>query len=309
VSLTFLADRGDARLRLDLAVVRRLAHVPRISRARVQRWIGEGLVLVNDRPARRASSPVAAGDVVNVRAPEALVERVVPGPESLPLDILHEDADLIVLNKPAGLVVHPTYKHASGTILNALLGYLGTGLDDAPRLVHRLDKDTSGVLLVSRSLGAHVGLQRALASRASHKEYLTVVRGTPRPRVGTIQLALGRDVADRRRVVTRQDGRESETRYEVLARSGTMSLVRCELITGRTHQIRVHLGARGWPIVGDSTYGIVSDLVARQALHAWRLSFPHPISGEALQFTAPLPEDLRELLASAGLELPPTRDP
>jgi 23S rRNA pseudouridine1911/1915/1917 synthase len=309
VSLTFLADRGDARLRLDLAVVRRLAHVPRISRARVQRWIGEGLVLVNDRPARRASSPVAAGDVIDVRAPEALVERIVPKPESLPLDILHEDAHLIVLNKPAGLVVHPTYKHASGTILNALLGYLGTGVDDKPRLVHRLDKDTSGVLLVSRSLGAHVGLQRSLASRASHKEYLTVVRGTPRPKVGTIQLALGRDVTDRRRVVTRQDGRESETRYEVLARSGTMSLVRCELITGRTHQIRVHLAARGWPIVGDSAYGIVSDLVARQALHAWRLSFRHPISGEALQFTAPLPEDLRELLASARFEFQPTGVP
>ena len=309
MSLTFLADRGDARLRLDLAVVRRLAHVPRISRARVQRWIGAGLILVNDRPARRASSPVAAGDVVDVRAPEALVERVVPGPESLPLDILHEDAHLIVLNKPAGLVVHPTYKHASGTILNALLGYLGTGVDDAPRLVHRLDKDTSGVLLVSRNHGAHVGLQRALASRASHKEYLTVVRGTPRPRVGTIRLALRRDVADRRRVVARQDGRESETQYEVLTRSGTMSLVRCELVTGRTHQIRVHFAARGWPIVGDSTYGIASDLVARQALHAWRLSFPHPISGEALQFTAPLPEDLQELLASAGLELPPTGEP
>jgi len=320
-ALTFLADRGDARLRLDLAIVRRLSQVPRLSRSKVQRWIDDGLVLVNGQPARRASSPIAAGDRIAIHAPEALAPRIPPGPESLPLDILYEDDAFLVLNKPAGIVVHPTYKHASGTLLNGLLGYL-QGTDDAdaevdapadpltegrraaeeqPRLVHRLDKDTSGVLLVSRNHAVHVALQRALAGPQSRKEYLAVVKGTPRPSRGTIHLALGTDPSDRRRVMAREDGRDSETRYAVLARGGGLSLVRCELVTGRTHQIRVHLAASGWPIVGDAVYGVPSELLDRQALHAWRLTFPHPVTGERMQFTAPLPRDMRTLIEANGL--------
>lgn len=229
---------------------------------------------------------------------------------------------MLILNKPAGLVVHPTYKHASGTLLNGLLGYFRTSEDEhdgdgdgpapslpaaeratehQPRLVHRLDKDTSGVLLVSRNHSVHVALQRILGSPLAKKEYLAVVKGRPRPSRGAIHLALGTDPSDRRRVMARADGRESETRYAVLARGGGLSLVRCDLVTGRTHQIRVHLSANGWPIVGDAAYGVPSDLISRQALHAFRLTFPHPVSGDRIQVTAPLPRDMRTLIEANGL--------
>ena len=309
MALIFVADRGDARLRLDRVVVRRLASVPRISRARVQRWIDNREVLVNGRPATRAAASVSAGDRIEITAAEALVPRAVPEPETWPIDLLYEDADLIVLNKPPGRVVHPTYKHASGTMLNALLGHIGTRDIGTPRLVHRLDKDTSGVLLVSLDQAVHVALQRTLASDASCKEYLAVAHGRLRPATGRIRLALGRDPADRRRVVVRPDGRESETRYQVLSRSEALSLVRCELVTGRTHQVRVHLAARGCPIVGDTVYGTASELIPRQALHAWRLTFVHPVTRKTLTATAPLPEDFARLISRSDLADPSSAVP
>src|SRR5262249_42789275 len=163
-------------------------------------------------------------------------------PEQGSLDILFEDASLLVVNKPAGIVVHPAYKHVSGTLLNTLLGHTAT-----PKLVHRLDKDTSGALLVAKSGEVHARLQRAMTDRRTRKIYLAVVEGRPRKPRGTIALPLGRDIADRRRVVVREDGRASTTRYAVLRRGREMSLVQCELVTGRMHQIRVHLAALRCP--------------------------------------------------------------
>jgi 23S rRNA pseudouridine1911/1915/1917 synthase len=198
---SFVADRGDARLRLDQVIVRRLADVPGISRTRVQRWIDERDVLVNNLPARRAAAAVAVGDRVSVHAPDALVARARPSPESGAVDVLYEDDDLLAINKPPGVVVHPSYKHSSGTLFNRLLGYLqarpgrdrqkareglhlreGENERDALRLLQRLDKDTSGVLLASRTHRVHVAMQRVLASPSSRKEYLAIVHGRPRPR-------------------------------------------------------------------------------------------------------------------------------
>lgn len=294
---TFTADRGDLSLRLDQSIQRHLTDVPRISRTKVQRWIDEGLVTVNGRAASRASSGVVPGDTVSVDGTEVMAERAAPQPEAQPLDILFEDDSLLALNKPPGVVVHPSYKHAGGTLFNGILGYLGGGArsDYAPRLLQRLDKDTSGVLLVSKSLAVHRVAQRAMTSGQAAKTYLAVVHGHPKPREGAITLALGGDPADRRRVAVRKDGSPSETRYRVLARGEGASLLECRLVTGRMHQIRVHLAASGWPIVGDQVYGRVGDGFGRQALHAWRLSLPHPVTGTALELEAPLPGDVTVL--------------
>lgn len=303
---SFTADRGDRALRLDQVILRHLPDVPRISRTKVQRWIADGLVTVNGRPAARPSVGVAVGDALSVGGEEVMAERAVPQPEAQALDILFEDAALLALNKPAGVVVHPSYKHAAGTLFNGILGYLGHGggTDDAPRLLHRLDKDTSGVLLVSKSLAVHRKTQRAMTSGLAGKTYLAVVHGQPRPGSGAITLPLGADPADRRRVAVRADGSPSETRYAVAARGTDTALVRCQLITGRMHQIRVHLSASGWPIVGDQVYGRTGDGFSRQALHAWRLTLPHPVTGAPLSFEAPLAADMADLCDRLALVRP-----
>lgn len=304
---TFTADRGDRTLRLDQVIVRHLGEVPRLSRTKVQRWIAEGLVLVNGRVPARASSPVAMGDSIEVAGEEAMAERATPQPEAQALDIIFEDDALLALNKPAGVVVHPSYRHAAGTLFNGILGYLGHAGppgDRTPRLVHRLDKDTSGVLLVSKQLAIHRILQRSMGDGRAAKTYVAAVHGTPRPIRGTITLPLGTDSVDRRRVAVRQDGSPSETRYERVACTGGVSLLRCTLVTGRMHQIRVHLAASGWPIVGDQVYGRAGDSFPRQALHAWRLSLPHPVTGDPLELTAPLPGDIIALCATLGLSWP-----
>lgn len=316
------ADRGDAGARLDHVLLRHLGRTAGVSRTRLQRLIDAGRVLVNGRPARRPAARVAAGDRLEVSAPAARV-RAVPEPEALPLDVLYEDGDLLAVNKPAGLVVHPTYRNTQGTLINALLWH---GRDwpsgDRPLLVQRLDRQTSGLLLVARRPAVHAALQRAMSARRIDKDYLAVVWNRPEPPRGVIDLALDRDPWDRRRVmVTDRGGRQSRTAYTRLATSRGarrgLSLVACRLITGRTHQIRVHLAARGWPIVGDPTYGTpparaIADAAldahargfARQALHAWRVRFTHPVTGVSLALDAPLPADLAALAGQAGLAVP-----
>ncbi len=304
---TFTADRGDRALRLDQAVVRHLGEVPRLSRTKVQRWIAERLITVNGRLAARASSPVAVGDLIEVSGDEVMLERAVPQPEAQALDILYEDSALLAVNKPAGVVVHPSYKHAAGTLFNGILGYLGRegrAGEDGPRLVHRLDKDTSGVLLISKGLEVHRRVQRAMHDGHAEKVYMAVVHGTPRPADGAITLPLGTDTQDRRRVAVRDDGSPSETQYERIACGDGVSLLRCTLVTGRMHQIRVHLAASGWPIVGDQVYGRAGDGFRRQALHAWRLSLPHPGTGERLVLEAPLPPDVADLCDRLALARP-----
>ncbi len=289
----FVADRGDARRRLDVAVLRHLRDLSPVSRTRVQRWIADGRVRIDARVVRRASSGVPAGARVEIALPAEVAKRQPPAPEALPLHVLFQDDSLLVVNKPAGMVVHPTYKQTAGTLLNAVLAHV-PARDTGPGIVTRLDKHTSGLVLVALAPSIHRLVQRDAAAGEVLKEYLAIVCGTPSPRRGEIRDALGRDPADRRRVTTAAGGASATTRYEVIASSDGRSLVRCELVTGRTHQIRAHMAARGWPLVGDATYGTRDAVLGdRQALHAWRLTLPHPCTRHPLRFEAPCPADLR----------------
>jgi 23S rRNA pseudouridine1911/1915/1917 synthase len=313
------ADRGDDGQRLDLVVRRHLMDLPRVTRTRVQTWIETGRVTVNGAPVRRVSRRTALGDVVSVALPDDKA-RASMAAEDAGLDVIFEDDHLIAIDKPAGLVVHPTYKHASGTLLNALLGRARTWPSpQRPSLVSRLDKLTSGVVVVAKHAAAHAALQRAMAANDCEKDYLAMVYGRVNVRRGEIDLRLAKDRSDQRRVTASATvGAESLTRFERLDRVAAprvgLSLLRCRLATGRTHQIRVHLAARGWPLVGDPVYGeprwsAIDDprlsaalrAFPRQALHAWRVGFVHPFTRSRVTIEAPIPEDLEGLLDSAGL--------
>ena len=312
------ADRGDAGLRLDLVLRRHLADVRAATRTRVQAWIAEGLVTVNGHQVRRAAARAALGDTVAVALPVATPPP--PQPEDVPITVLFEDEHLVAVDKPPGLVVHPTHRHASGTLLNALLWKArGWPQGQRPSLIGRLDKETSGVVLVAKTASMHTALQRALGHPSARKEYLAVVYGRVAPARGTIDLRLRRDPFDRRRVAASPTlGADSVTRYQrlsqVKAPGAGLALLLCTLVTGRTHQIRVHLSASGWPIVGDPVYGerrwpgvaepVLRDALAtfpRQALHAARLAFTHPIARTPIEIEAALPADMAALLACAGL--------
>jgi len=295
----FTADRGDSRLRLDQVLARRVTTVTHMSRSLAQKWIESGVVTVDGHLVRRSSAPVREHAAIHVALPPDTVLRSVPEPEPAGLDILYEDDTLIAVSKPPGVVVHPSYKQLSGTLLNAILWHVRQRDDVRPGILTRLDKDTSGVVVVAFAGGAHAALQRDAAAGRIRKEYLAIVQGTPQPSAGVIRDPLGRDPDDRRRVVVTPGGASSETRYEVIrSLPGDLSLVRCELVTGRTHQIRVHLSSRGWPILGDRLYGGSTDRITRQALHSWRVSLVHPVTREPLVVEAPLPADWPTQLAS-----------
>jgi 23S rRNA pseudouridine1911/1915/1917 synthase len=270
-----------------------------LSRAHAQRLIGEDLVRVDGRPAK-ASQRLDAGETVEV---------VIPAPvpvsleaEPIPLDVVYEDADLIVVDKPAGMTVHPAPGHERSTLVNALLAHCPdlAGIEGTlrPGIVHRLDKDTSGLLVVAKNDRAQLGLARQMAERTARKEYLALVQGTPPP-AGTIDAPIGRHPARRKLMAIVAEGRPARTHFRALGAAGGDTLVLARLETGRTHQIRVHFAASGHPIVGDTVYGRRSDLVDRQFLHAWRLGFQHPRTGEWLAFESPLPEELLQALRVA----------
>lgn len=313
----FVADRGDERLRLDQAVVRHLADEPGASRTRVQRWLDAGLVSVNGGAARRASSSLRQGDVVVVTLPRPR-GRKVHAPEALDVPILYEDEWLVVVDKPAGMVSHPTGRLQSGTLFNALL-HQARGWDDAtsrPGLVHRLDRHTSGVLLVAKSRAVHARAARLLATEHASKTYLAVVIGRP-PDEATITYPLGRIAERPPRVGVVEDGWPSVTWVRRLRSTWPMpdglALLECTLGTGRLHQIRAHLLEAGWPIAGDPIYRngkaearmpevtrVHVDALDGQALHAWRLMLPHPMTGQILDVTAPVPARLQALGVNPG---------
>ncbi|HEX3552901.1 MAG TPA: RluA family pseudouridine synthase [Thermoanaerobaculia bacterium] len=312
----FRADRGDAHGRLDRVLMRHLADRPEVTRAQVQAWIEDGRVRVNGSVPAKPASRVALADEVEVvlRPPPP---RRQPQAQEMPLSVLYEDEHLLALEKPPGVVVHPAPGHREGTLINALLWRAREwGEGQRPGLVSRLDRDTSGVLMAAKTPAAHAALARALKHRNAEKEYLAVAYGKALAGRGRIELKIGRDPADlRRRIASKTEGRDSVTLYELLGESGGLSLLRCRLLTGRTHQIRVHLQAHGLPIVGDPLYGeprwkgIGEPALAaacrdfpRQALHARRLAFVHPATGERLEIVAPLPDDLAGLLAAARLQ-------
>jgi len=317
---TLVADRGDAGVRLDRVLRRHLADVQAATRTRVQAWIAGGCVTVNGRPVQRVAARAALGDLVSVAIPDAMPRRAMRG-EDLPLDVLYEDDVCIAINKPAGMVVHPAFKHPTGTLMNALLGRAREwGSGRRPSIVGRLDKLTSGIVIAAKTRAAHAVLQQALhAGGERSKTYLALVYGRIHAARGTIDLRLALDRHDRRRMVASVDaGAHSLTTFERLARVPAprvgLALLRCTLVTGRRHQIRAHLQSRGWPIVGDPVYGeprwqdVESPMLAaalrafpRQALHASQVAFVHPVSGKRVEITAPLPADFAALLATAGI--------
>jgi 23S rRNA pseudouridine1911/1915/1917 synthase len=317
----FIADRGDVGRRLDLVLRRHLTDLPRATRTRVQGWIESGRVSVNGRAVVRVAARAAMDDTIEVQLPDEQPRTPVL-PEEGTLACLYEDDHLLVVDKPAGLVSHPTYKHQSGSLLNHLLWHARDWpAGRRPSLVGRLDKQTSGAVLIAKTTDMHAALQRTLMSAFSEKSYLAAVFGPVHPERGTIDLPLCADPADRRLVIVSPEGRPSMTRYERLdavdAAGCAVALARCQLVTGRMHQVRVHMAARGWPLIGDPKYGAprwescadVSRQAAlaafpRQALHAWRLAFEHPVTRERVEVEAPVPDDMRHLLQACGLRAP-----
>jgi 23S rRNA pseudouridine1911/1915/1917 synthase len=312
ITITLPADTSEERL--DRALARRL---PDQSRSRLKALIEAGHVARDGAPVREPSTRVKAGQTFAIILPNP--EPASPVAQHIPLTILYEDQDLIVIDKPAGLVIHPAPGNQDLTLVNALLAHCGDSLSGIggvlrPGIVHRLDKDTSGVLVAAKSARAHAGLSAQFAARTAERSYLAVVWGSPSPASGAIEAPIGRSKVNRKKmaVVTR-GGKRALTRYRTLKRfaGGGASLIECRLATGRTHQIRVHLAHIGHALVGDPTYGRSARRAAsgsgleaaaarlpRQALHAASLGFAHPVDGRALQFASELPDDLQILITS-----------
>jgi 23S rRNA pseudouridine1911/1915/1917 synthase len=270
---------------------------PGISRTHAHKLITEGLITVNGQSAK-ASHRLNTGDAVAVIIPPEPPATMAP--EDIPLDIIYEDADLLVVNKPAGMTVHPAPGHPGHTLANAVLAHFPELKDEdntlRPGIVHRLDKDTSGLIVVAKSRAAQANLADQFKARTVKKSYLVLVRGRLMPETGTIEAAIGRDPRNRQRMAVVTRGREARTTYRVIKYTGKYSLLEIKPETGRTHQIRVHLAAIGYPVVGDATYGVKNPHLARQFLHASKLGFDLPSTGERVEFEAGLPGDLERAL-------------
>jgi 23S rRNA pseudouridine1911/1915/1917 synthase len=307
--LTLPADPGGAADAPAEAAGRRLdevvAELAGTSRARAARWAGDGRVAVDGRPRPKAYR-LRGGERLAWAPPE---EPPAGGPvaEDRPLEVRYEDDGLLVVAKPAGLVVHPGPGHPTGTLVNALLGRAGTSLSaggggaDRPGIVHRLDKDTSGLLLVAKDDATHLALSRDLAARRVERRYLALVQGRLPAESGTVDAPVGRHPRDRKRMAVVDGGRRAVTHWRVQERFPAVQLIEATLETGRTHQVRVHLASLRHPLVGDRAYGADPTLAARLGvgrpfLHAWRLAFTHPATGQRVELTEPLPPDLQPVL-------------
>ena len=285
-----------------------LAHmVDGMSRSAAQRLIEQGAVLLDGRPVQK-NTRCDAGTQITVVLPEA--QDIPLRPQNLPLDVIYEDDDLIVVNKPRGMVVHPAPGHPDGTLVNALLWHCGDSLSGVggerrPGIVHRIDKDTSGLLIVAKNDFAHQILSSQLADRSLSRVYEAVVRGRLRDDSGTIDRPIGRHPTDRKRMaVTERNSRPAVTHWEVLARYSSYTHVRCRLETGRTHQIRVHMASIGHPLLGDGVYGAPSPEkgLEGQCLYARELKFIHPRTGEHVHLKTELPSWFTDVLAKLGPE-------
>ena len=298
---------AQAGLRLDRALAELL---PDLSRERIKALIVEGQIVSGGR-SLNPSMKVAVGQDYSITLPAPVALDAVA--QDIPLDIVHEDADLIVVDKPAGLVVHPAAGNLDGTLVNALLHHCdgqlsGIGGLARPGIVHRIDKDTSGLLVVAKSDKAHEGLARQFKDHSIDRLYAAIVYGIPAPGSGTVDAWIGRSDADRKKMAVHREGRgkHAVTHYRVMERLRGAAMVECRLETGRTHQVRVHMAHLGHPLIGDPVYGrdrkgfksILETLgFKRQALHAKRLGFIHPVTEEPLAFDSPLPADMQELLS------------
>ncbi|HAS04237.1 MAG TPA: RluA family pseudouridine synthase [Dehalococcoidia bacterium] len=282
--------------RLDKYIATRL---PSVSRSFIQKLIDGDKVTVNNR-AEKAGFKLSAGDRIIISIPE--IDTTSLKAEPIPLDIIYEDSDLLVIDKPAGLTVHPAPGHPGHTLVNAVLSYFPELADSGgerlrPGIVHRLDKDTSGLVIVAKNRESLANLSEQFKSRSVTKNYLTLVKGHIKPETGLIEANLGRDKGNRKRMAITENGKEARTRYRVVTYyNNGYSLLEITLETGRTHQIRVHLAAIGFPVLGDTTYGIKSPFLTRQFLHANRIGFYLPSTGKYIEFQSELPDDLKQVL-------------
>ena len=289
ITLTVYGKNAGTRLDRFLAL-----ELDQFSRARLQTLIRGGFVTLNGKPARPRDL-VRTNDIIQLTEPA--VEKIEARPEQIPLEILFEDDDLLVLNKPAGLVIHPGAGNRQHTLVNALLAHCtnlsGIGGEERPGIVHRLDKETSGCLVVAKNDFTHRDLSRQFAARTVTKIYLALVSGIPRRSTGVIEAPITRHPVHRQRMsIASRQGRPAKTEYRLLRAGKDVSLIECALHSGRTHQIRVHLHHLGHPVLGDKLYGGKrAGSFSRQLLHAWKLGFRHPRTGETMVFEAPPPEE------------------
>lgn len=293
---TVRAEAEDAGTRADVFLAAKLG----VSRSNMQKLLEDGRVKRGEKIIK-ANYKVRAGEMFVVDIPEP--EPIEAVPENIPLDIIYEDDDVVVLNKARGMVVHPAPGNYTGTLVNALLYHCSnlSGINSAirPGIVHRLDKDTSGIMIVAKNDAAHISLSQQIQSKTAVRTYLAVVRGNIKTDSGTIETQIARDKTDRKKMaVVKEGGRDAITDYEVLERFGKYTLVRCKLRTGRTHQIRVHMEYLGYPLVGDPKYSPMKTpfAIKGQALHSHTLEFTHPRTGERMKFEAPLPEDMHKII-------------
>lgn len=302
-TLHFSVDQPAERLDQWLAV-----ELPHLSRSQLQKLIRQEQIWLNGRSVR-PSAAVQPGDVITIHLPAPAAAS--PQPEPLALEIVYEDDDLVVINKPAGMVVHPAQGHTGGTVVNALLArypnLADLTTDDSaaagrPGIVHRLDQDTSGLMMIARTAAALYQLQHQFKAREVEKLYLALVHDQPAAPEGIIDVPLGRDPHHRQKFAPRPDGKPARTHYRLLESYGAYSLLEIGLETGRTHQIRVHLAWLKCPVVGDTVYGRKKNALGlpRQFLHAWRLRFQHPRTGQTLRLEAPLPQELQLVLNQLG---------
>lgn len=306
--MNFIADSDAAGKRLDSWLAEK---IPDGSRSHIQKLITDGLVTV-DGARVKSSRKLAVGEVVDVAEVTAVAE-VEYLPEDLPLNILYEDADIIVVNKARGMTVHPAETVKRGTLVNALLHHCKdlSGINGVkrPGIVHRLDKDTSGVMVVAKTDAAHLNLAAQIHDKTATRTYLAIVHGVLADDAGIITGAIGRDKFDRKKMAVTPDGKPAVTEFKVLARFDGFTYVECKLQTGRTHQIRVHMTAIGHPLLGDTKYTARKNPfdIRGQALHSHRLTLIHPTTGLQMTFTAPLPDDMKIILEALNFETIPYR--
>ena len=293
---SFIADKTG--VRLDKYVGEKCAE---LSRTHAQKLIADGYITVNDRVAK-VGLKLNIGDRVDIIIPSTVPTSL--SPEAIPLNIIYEDDDLLVVDKPAGLAVHPAPGHPSHTLVNAVLSHLPSLAETSdslrPGIVHRLDKDASGVMLVAKNNSAQLNLINQFKARSVVKAYLVLVKGHLTPEDGVIEAPIGRDPRNRKRMAVVAEGRAARTQYHVIKYMGDYTLLEVRTETGRTHQIRVHLLAIGYPVVGDNMYGVKSPHLSRQFLHACRLGFHLPSNDEYVEFTSELPLDLEQALKDIG---------
>lgn len=295
--IDFIAEKSGERLDVFLA-----RKYPEMSRSHLQKLITAEEVLINGK-SRKANYKLSEGELVSLCLPEPEVINI--SPENIPLDILYEDSDIIVINKPRGMVVHPAAGVTTGTLVNALLAHCDdlSGINGVirPGIVHRLDKDTSGVMVAAKNDAAHINLSEQIKNKTAKRVYWAIVFGNIKESSGTINGDIGRNPNDRQKMaIVTANGKPATTKFKVLERFGQYTLIECRLLTGRTHQIRVHMTSIGHPLVGDPKYGRGKSpfKIQGQALHSLNLTLVHPKTGEEMIFEAPLPEDMKKILSA-----------